>query len=149
MRVFELSTRVKSISRGEGRSATSAAAYRACCAIECEREGRIHDYRRKRGLEAAEIVLPSEAPQWAADRARLWNAAELRERNKDSRAKTKDKANAQTAREFFYAFPVELSAAGRLRVAQTIARQLADTYGIDADFAIHEPGSEGDTRNYH
>jgi hypothetical protein len=149
VRTFELSTHVNSISRGEGRSAPAAAAYRACCAIECEREGRTHDYTRKRGLEHAEIVLPDGAPAWAADRSKLWNAAELAERNKDKRAKSRDKANAKTAREFFFSFPAELSAAGRLRSAQTIARHLVDTHGIAADFAIHQPGREGDERNFH
>lgn len=149
MRTFELSTHVQAISRGDGRSATAAAAYRACCVLACEREALTHDYTRKAGLEASEIVLPKGAPAWARDRAKLWNAAELREVNKDRRAKSAFKANAQTAREFLFSFPVELSAAGRLKAAQAIARHLADTHGIAADFAIHQPGREGDERNYH
>ena len=48
-----------------------------------------------------------------------------------------------------FSFPVELSQAGRFRVAETIARHLADTHGIAADFAIHKPGREGDQRNFH
>ena len=148
VRVFELSTHVQSISRGDGRSATAAAAYRACCEIECEREGRTHDYSRKQGLEVAEIVLPKGAPAWAANRSRLWNAAELVERNgKRGKNAGAFKADAQTAREFFFSFPVELSAAGRLKVARAIARHLADVHGIAADFAIHKPGKDGDERN--
>ena len=77
MRIFELSTHVKSISRGSGGSATAAAAYRACCAIESELDGKTHDYTRKAGLEANAIILPKGAPAWAADRAKLWNGAEL------------------------------------------------------------------------
>lgn len=150
MRVFELSTEVKAISRKKGRSATAAAAYRACCVIECEREERVHDYSRKRGLEVAGIVLPDGAPAWARDRAKLWNAAELAERNgKRGKNAGAFKADAQTAREFFFSFPVELSAAGRLSVARSIARHVADAYGLAADFAIHEPGRDGDERNYH
>jgi hypothetical protein len=150
MRTFDLSTHVNSVSRGEGRSATAAAAYRACCAIDCEREGKTHDYSRKQGLEAAEIVLPPGAPEWANDRARLWNAAELVERNgKRGKNAGAFKTDAQTAREIFYSFPAELSAAGRLNAARTIARHLADTHGIAADFAIHQPGKDGDERNYH
>ena len=82
VRVFELTTRVTGINRGDGRSATASAAYRACCEIECEREGKTHDYGRKQGLEASEIVLPQGAPAWAKDRAKLWNAAELVEQNR-------------------------------------------------------------------
>jgi hypothetical protein len=150
MRTFELSTRITAVSRKDGRSATAAAAYRACCVIECEREGRTHDYTRKQGLEASAIVLPEGAPQWATDRARLWNAAEMRERN-GARGKNAGafKSDAKTAREFMFSFPAELSAAGRLNVAEAVARHLADTHGLAADFAIHRPGREGDQRNYH
>ena len=149
MRVLELSTRVNVISRGDDRTATAAAAYRACCVIECERLGVAHDYTRKHGLETAEIVLPADAPAWARDRAKLWNAAEMRETNKDARAKSAVKADAQVAREFFFTFPHELTAASRIAVARMVAQHLADTHGIAADLAIHAPGREGDERNWH
>lgn len=148
-RVYELTADVKSISRSQGRSATAAAAYRACIAIACEREGKLHDYSRKTGLEASGIIVPKGAPAWAADRAKLWNGAELRERNKDPRSKVKDKANAVVAREFMFGFPAELSAAGRLAAAERIARHLVDTHAIAADFSIHQPGKDGDQRNFH
>lgn len=150
MRTFELSTRITAIGRSEGRSATSAAAYRACCAIHCEREGRTHDYRRKRGLEVSAIIVPDGSPDWASNRATLWNAAELRERNgKRGPNAGKFKADAKVAREFMFAFPVELSQAGRLDVATTIARHLAATHGVVADVSIHQPGKDGDERNFH
>jgi hypothetical protein len=148
-RLFELSTHVQSVSRGDGRSATAAAAYRACCVIDCEREGKRHDYTRKGGLEVSEIVLPDNAAAWAKDRSKLWNAAEQAEANKSTRAKTPNRKNAQTAREFFFSFPIELSQEGRLEAARIIARHLVNTHGIAADFAIHEPGREGDERNFH
>lgn len=150
MRVFELTTHLQGISRGDGRSATAAAAYRACAVIECEREGRTHDYTRKSGLEAAEIVLPRDAPAWAADRSSLWNAAELVERNgKRGKRAGEFKADARPARELLFSFPAELSAAGRLNVARAIARHLTDTHGVASDFSIHQPGQEGDERNFH
>lgn len=149
MRTFELSTHMKAVSRAEGESATAKAAYRACCVIECEREGRTHDYTRKAGLEVAAIVLPEGAPRWARDRAKLWNGAELREANKDKRAKAAEKANARPARDLLFSLPVELSAAGRLDVARAVARHLADTHRVAVDFAIHQPGKLGDERNYH
>jgi MobA/MobL family len=98
--VFELSIHMKAVSRADGESATAKAAYRACCVIECDREGRIHDYTRKTGLEICGIALPRSvsAPRWARDRAKAWNEAEGRETNKDKRAKTKEKANARPAR---------------------------------------------------
>jgi hypothetical protein len=140
---------MKAVQRSRGDSATAKAAYRACCVIECEREGRTHDYSRKGGLEASEIVLPDKAPAWAKDRGKLWNAAETRERNKDKRAKEKFKANAQTARDVMFTFPAELSKEGRLSVARIVARHLVSTSAVAVDFNIHEPGKEGDERNYH
>ena len=150
MRVVELSTHIKSISRSAGGSAVAAAAYRACCAIESEIDGQLHDYSRKGGHEASAIILPQGAPAWAADRARLWNEAEARERNgKRGKNVLQLKPNASLAREFMFSFPAELSEAGRFRVAEAIARHLADTHGVAADFSIHRPGREGDQRNFH
>ena len=70
---------VKTIKRSAGRSATAAAAYRSASVIPCDREGRMHDYTAKRGVEACFILAPDGAPSWAQDRAALWNAAEARE----------------------------------------------------------------------
>jgi hypothetical protein len=150
VRVFELTTRVTGISRGDGRSATAAAAYRACCVIECEREGKTHDYSRKHGLEASEIVLPDHAPAWARDRAKLWNAAELVEKN-GQRGKNagKFKADAKTARDVLFTYPSELSAAGRLNAARVIARHVIATSAAAVDINIHQPGKDGDERNHH
>ena len=70
---------VKTIKRSAGRSATAAAAYRSGERIDCEREGRMHDYTRKTGIEETFILAPENAPDWAQDRAALWNAAEAAE----------------------------------------------------------------------
>lgn len=150
-RTLELTTRMNPVQRSQGDSATAKAAYRACCKIDCNREGRMHDYRRKQGLEVAEIALPSHAPAWAEDRASLWNAAEDRERNTGGRGANKNayRANAQTARDYLFTFPDELSKAGRQAVARAIAAHLVKTHGVAVDYAIHQPGKEGDERNYH
>ena len=141
---------MNAVQRSRGDSATARAAYRACCVIECEREGRTHDYRRKQGLDHAEIVLPANAPAWAKDRARLWNAAELRERNgKRGPNANAFKANAQTARDFLFSFADELSAEGRRNVARAVAAHLVKAHGVAVDFAIHAPGKDGDERNHH
>ncbi|MBE9610907.1 MobQ family relaxase [Chitinilyticum piscinae] len=137
MAIYHLS--VKTISRSAGRSATAAAAYRSGDEITDERTGEIHDYRRKAGVESAELVLPANAPEWAADRAALWNAAEQAETRK----------NSTVAREFEIALPAELPAAQRRRLAQDFAREIVERHGCAADVAIHAPGKEGDNRNHH
>lgn len=67
------------ISRSGGRSAVASAAYRAGEKLADERQGLVWDFTQKRGVLHSEIVLPQNAPAWANDREKLWNAAELRE----------------------------------------------------------------------
>ena len=137
MAIFHLS--VKTISRSAGRSATAAAAYRAGVEITDERTGEIHDYRRKAGVESAELFLPACASEWATDRAKLWNAAEQSEKRK----------NSTVAREFEVALPSELSADQRRELAHEFARELVKRHGFAADVAIHAPGKDGDIKNHH
>src|SRR3546814_2265883 len=84
-------------------------------------------------------MLPTDAPEWAADRERLWNAAELAETRK----------NATVAREYEIALPVELSADERRELALDLAREISERHGVAVDVAIHAPGREGDHRNHH
>jgi hypothetical protein len=135
--IYHLS--VKTVSRSAGRSATAAAAYRAGVKITDERTGEIHDYTRKGGVESADIVLPDGAPEWAADRVALWNAAEQAETRK----------NSTVAREFEIALPEELSPAERRLLALDLAREIVERHGCAADVAIHAPGKGGDNRNHH
>ena len=137
MAIYHLS--VKAVSRSAGRSATAAAAYRAGCEIADERTGEIHDYTRKGGVESADIVLPDGSAEWATDRAKLWNAAELAERRKDS----------CVAREFEVALPSELSPEQRKALALDFAQRMADREGCAVDVCIHAPGKDGDNRNHH
>ncbi len=130
---------VKTIKRSAGRSATAAAAYRSASIIACDREGRMHDYTAKRGVEVCFILTPADAPSWAQDRAALWNAAEARE----------TRSNSVTAREWELALPSEISDAARIEIARTFAQQLVERYGVAADVAIHAPHREGDQRNHH
>lgn len=137
MAIYHLS--VKAISRSAGRSATAAAAYRAGCQITDARTGEVHDFTRKKGVESADIVLPDSAPEWATDRERLWNAAELAEKRKD----------ACVAREYEVALPAELSHGERRRLVLDFAREMANAEGCAVDVAMHAPGRDGDNRNFH
>lgn len=130
---------VKTVKRSVGRTATAAAAYRAGERLSCEREGRVHDYTRKQGIEETFILVPANAPAWASDRAGLWNAVEDRETRR----------NSVTAREWELALPSELSSEGRADLARGFAQALVDRYGIAADVALHAPHREGDQRNHH
>lgn len=130
---------VKTVKRSAGRSATAAAAYRSAGVIACDREGRAHDYSAKRGVQDCFILAPEGAPDWAQERAALWNAAEARE----------TRSNSVTAREWELALPSELTDAGRVALARDFAQALVARYGVVADVAVHAPHAEGDQRNHH
>ena len=134
---------VSSVSRGRGGSAVSKAAYIARERLHDARAGATRDYRHVRGLEHAEIMLPSATAvgggEWARDRATLWNRAESAERNR----------NARVAREYTVALPHELSREARLTLAREFAQTIADRYGTAVDLAVHGPTARGDSRNHH
>jgi hypothetical protein len=134
---FELTTRMQCIKRSAGRSATAAVAYRAADRIHCDREGRTHDYTRKQGVERSGIELPEGSPEMT--RAELWNLAEQRETRR----------NSQTAREYLISLPHEISPAGRVAVVREVSRHMVDRFGVAVDWSLHEPGRDGDERNFH
>ena len=57
------------ISRGKGKNAVAAAAYRAGKTIKNEYDGQVHDYSKKKGIVHTEMLLPEYAPDEMADRA--------------------------------------------------------------------------------
>ena len=128
------------VSRSSGRSAVAAIAYRAAEKLTNDRDGLVHDYRAKQGVEHSEIVLPDGVDvDWARDRSQLWNAVEKREVRKDARV----------GREFVLALPHELSAEQRLELTREFSRGLVERYGAAVDFSIHQPHEMGDVRNHH
>ena len=133
---YRLSAKV--ISRSQGRTATAAAAYRSGSEITDDRTGEIHDYTRKGGIEWTGISAPQNAPAWAQDRAKLWNAVEKAEQRKDS----------QVAREIQLSLPHELNFEQRNALVCAFADELIGR-GMVADIAMHRPDCHGDQRNFH
>jgi len=121
---------VKNISRGDGRSAVAAAAYRAGETLPNELEEKDSTFAGKRDVLFAEIRLPNGAPDWMRERAKLWNSVEAAERRKDARL----------AKEIEFSLPRELPRESWLPVA----RDMADAFvalGHVVDLAIHDDGS--------
>lgn len=133
----------KPVSRGRGQSAVAGAAYRSAEKLYDQRLGQTFDYSRRRGVEHAEIVLPTAAVQrdiqWARDRETLWNAAEGAEKRKDARI----------AREHEVALPHELNKTQQIELLRAFALQIANRYNVAVDFALHRPHKKGDKRNFH
>ncbi len=130
------------ISRGSGRSAVLSAAYRHCARMEHQAEGRTVDYSGKRGLRHEEFLLPADAPDWAramiADRSvagaaeAFWNAVEAFEKRSD----------AQLAKEFIIALPVELTVEQNIALAREFVESQVLARGQVADWVFHdEPGN--------
>lgn len=135
MAIYHLTA--KPISRATGRTATGAAAYRAGKEITDERTGTVFNYTHKSGVDHAEILAPDNAPEWAHDRAKLWNAVEHSEKRKDS----------QVAREVEVALPTELNLDQQRELVRGFARSQFVDAGMVADIAIHH--AEGSNPHAH
>jgi len=126
--IFHLS--IKIFSRGKGRSAVSAAAYRAGEYIINEYDGQIHDYTKRKGVAHTEILLPENAPEKYMKRAVLWNAVE----------KVEKSINSQLAREVEFALPMELTLEQNIALAREYVKKTFVDKGMCADICIHDAG---------
>ena len=119
------------VSRGKGKSAVAAAAYRSGEKLTNEWDGMTHDYTRKGGVVHTEIMLPPHAPPSFADRSTLWNSVELYEKA----------GNAQLAREIDAALPIELSREEQIRLVREYCSSQFVSRGMCVDFVIHDTDS--------
>jgi ATP-dependent exoDNAse (exonuclease V) alpha subunit len=119
----------KRISRAEGRSVTSAAAYRAGEKIFCEYEGRLHDYshRTKKGDIGDTLLILPNGKDITSQRADFWNSVEQHHRRKD----------ANLAWEFELALPNLLTVEQNRQLVQDYAKELTARYGTAVDVCIH------------
>jgi Ti-type conjugative transfer relaxase TraA len=132
MAIYHFSVQV--IGRTAGRSAVSAAAYRAGERLHDERLDRDHDFRARSGVEHSEILLPEGAPQQWRDRERFWNDVEAFEKRKD----------AQLAREVEFAIPCEMSKSEGIELARNFVSTEFVDRGMIADLNVHwDVGSDG------
>lgn len=125
MAIYHLSTQV--FARSDGRSSIACAAYRSGERLVDERTGTVHQHGDPSRVAHTEVIAPAGSPEWATDRAGLWNRLEAHERRKD----------AQLAREWEVALPVELSLVQQRALLRSwIAAELLPV-GLIADVAIH------------
>ncbi|MGG3641469.1 MobQ family relaxase [Bacillus gobiensis] len=111
---------------GKPKSPLACAAYRSGEKLVDEIDNQTFFYKRE--VEpATHILVPSHAPKWASDRERLWNEVNKIEKN----------YNAQFAREFNVALPVELSNEQQEMLTLEFCRKAFVDRGMVADIAIH------------
>jgi ATP-dependent exoDNAse (exonuclease V) alpha subunit len=128
MAIYHLS--IKIISRGKGKSAVAAAAYRAGEKITNDYDGIVHDYTRKGCVAHTEILLPANAPLEYKNRATLWNVVEKIEKAK----------NSQLAREIEIALPAELTLLQNKSLIREYVKKTFVEQGMCADICIHDKG---------
>ncbi|EHL15023.1 hypothetical protein HMPREF9628_02308, partial [Peptoanaerobacter stomatis] len=126
MAIYHLS--IKIISRGKGKSAVAASAYRSGEKIKNEYDGIVHDFTRKGGIAHTEILLPQNAPQEFANRSVLWNSVEKIEKSK----------NSQLAREIEIALPKELNREKQIELVREYVKENFVKVGMCADIALHD-----------
>ena len=126
--IYHLS--IKITSRGKGKSAVAAAAYRAGEKITNEYDGVTHDFTKKGGVIQTAVFLPDNAPPEYKDRAVLWNAVEQIEKAK----------NSQLAREIELALPKELTQEQNTFLVFEYVKKHFVAAGMCADIAIHDEG---------
>jgi ATP-dependent exoDNAse (exonuclease V) alpha subunit len=119
---------IKIISRGRGKSAVAAAAYRSGEKITNDYDGITHDYTRKGGIAHTEILLPQNAPREFSDRSVLWNAVEKIEKAK----------NSQLSREIELALPAELDLQQNISLARDYVQKTFVDNGMCADVCVHD-----------
>ena len=119
---------IKIISRGKGKSAVAASAYRSGEKIKNEYDGIVHDFTRKVGIAHTEILLPQNAPQEFSNRSILWNSVEKIEKSK----------NSQLAREIEVALPKELDREKQINLVREYVKENFVKVGMCADIALHD-----------
>ena len=125
MAIYHFSAKI--ISRGGGRSAIAAAAYRAAEMLNDHLTSQVHDYTAKQGVVHSEILLPEGAPARYLDRSVLWNEVEATERRKD----------AQLARDIEIALPRELSRTEAIALVRDFVSEQFVARGMIADLNVH------------
>lgn len=139
MAIYHLRAQV--ISRGGGRSAVAAAAYRHRTEMKLDTEETIRTLRYTgitEDLVFAEMALPPDAPKWierlvegmpaAKASEALWNAVE----------QVETRVNGQLAREIVLALPLELTREQNVELVRDYVAEAFTTRGMIADWVYHE-----------
>jgi len=124
--IYHCSIRI--ITRGKGKTAVASAAYISGSKITNEYDGVTHDYRRKKEIIHAEILLTANAPNEFLYRSLLWNSVEKIEKNR----------NAQLTRTVELALPVELPRQKQITLAKEYCKRNFVDEGMVADLCIHD-----------
>ncbi len=143
MAIFRAET--KHISRGKGHNVVEAAAYRAGQKLtdtnEFNPNAATHDYTKKHGVLASDIILPTSLidQNFETDRQTLWSSVEQSETTTRSVKGSRLKKSARLAREWLLSLPSELSDNENEQLTREFTTKLVNDLGVIADYSIHKP----------
>jgi Ti-type conjugative transfer relaxase TraA len=132
--------RVEIVKAGAGSSATGLSAYIARDARIDQNGQRFNFSHRADELEAHGVILPKDAPEWAADSARLWREAERAEQTIDrATGELRWKKGGQIAKHMTIALPREGSNAQReAMLMEFVAKEIQpQKHGVAVEWVIH------------
>jgi Ti-type conjugative transfer relaxase TraA len=132
--------RVEIVKAGAGSSATCLSAYIARDMRMDQSGERFNFAHRADELEAKGLILPTNAPEWAADAAQVWRAAERAEQTIDRETgELRWKKNGQIAKHMTIALPREATPAQReAMLMEFVAREIdPQKHGPVVEWAIH------------
>lgn len=120
----------RSIEGGAG-NAVAAAAYRSGTRMKCKRTGQVFNYTRKKEVTHTAIVAPVGAPEWALDKATLFDEVELEQR-----------INSQLLREVIVAIPRELNHDQQVSLLHDYVQSQFISLSMVAHISLHsKPGN--------
>lgn len=143
MAIFRAET--KHISRSKKHNVVAAAAYRAGQKLtdtnKFNPDATTHDYSKKHGVLASEIILPTSLidQDFTIDRQTLWSSVEQSETTTRSVKGSRLKQKSRLAREWLLALPSELSDDENKELTREFTTKLVNDLGVIADYAIHKP----------
>lgn len=143
MAIFRAGT--KHISRSKGQNVVAAAAYRAGEKLtdtnKLNPNATTHDYTKKHGVLAKNIVLPTalSSQGFSINRQELWSSVEEHETTTRSVKGSRLKQTARLAREWLLSLPSELSDDENEQLTAEFTQKLANDLGVIGDYCIHKP----------
>ena len=127
MAIYHMSVKIHG--RSIGQSAVACAAYRSGSRLYDEELGKTYDYTKKKEVVFTQILLCKHAPAEYQDRGILWNSV----------MRVEKASNAQFAREFEMALPVEADRETQIKMIYDFFAPLVEE-GMCIDIAIHDKG---------
>ena len=97
---------------------------------------RVADFRRRRGVDARQVLVPDGAPAWARERTTLWREVDRTEKRPD----------ALLAHEFLLTLPVETTLDAAAHAVEAWANDELVAEGMAADVTVHRYGSALDLK---